>query len=236
MNGSNLSGGEVSSNLRVLRLELLVLRLSVLNSGSSERGVLRLNERGGQRLGESRLLNYLRLLIDYLTSSKRLLNNGNLGLGKNLTRNKGLTLLRCNNNLGLSSDLNLLTSNEVLSDNLRLLNVLGGLNKLGLLLDNLGSVNLVFNFIVFNSGDLSGLGNVISSFLIDIFSSLNGNLFDGLNGDLFGNGVIYGSGYIFFLVFNGLVISPYSFSGNLFNSSSFDGIVFDVCFGNLIKF
>jgi hypothetical protein len=99
----------------------------------------------------------------------------------------------------------------------------------------LGSLDLIFNFVIFDSGNLSGFGNVFSSGLGNIFSSLNGNLFNSLDGNLFGYGIEYGSGDIFFLVFNSLVIGPYFFSGDLFNDFSFDGIISGHLSGNLFS-
>jgi len=128
------------------------------------------------------------------------------------------------------------------------LNLLNLLDLLDLLLDllDLRSLYLVFNFIVFNSFDLSGLGNVVGYFLSNVFSSLYGNVFGFLNGDLFLNGVKDGSGNVLFLVFNGLVFGDnfffrdnsgnsfllrnglFNHDGDFFGIRSFNFIIFDV--------
>lgn len=98
---------------------------------------------------------------------------------------------------------------------------------------NLRSLNLIFNFIIFNSFNLSRLSNIFSSFLSNVFSSLNGNVFNSFDGDLFLNGVVNSSGDIFFLIFNSLVISPDSFFRNLFDVTFGYGFVFNNGFGYL---
>jgi len=115
------------------------------------------------------------------------------------------------------------------------LNLLNLLDLLDLLLDllDLRSLYLVFNFIVFNSFDLSGLGNVVGYFLSNVFSSLYGNVFGFLNGDLFLDGVYDGSGYVFFLVFYGLVISFEYFSRNSFDIFSFYFLVLEYILFNV---
>jgi hypothetical protein len=101
------------------------------------------------------------------------------------------------------------------------------------LLYNLRSLDLIFNFIIFNSFNLSRLSNVFSSFLRNIFSSLYGYVFSSFNGNLFLYGIVNCSGDIFFLVFNGLVISPNFFFRDLFGITFGDGFVFNNCSGYL---
>lgn len=111
---------------------------------------------------------------------------------------------------------------------------------------NLGSLNLVFYFIIGYFFYLSRLGNIFSPFLRNVFNFLYRNVFYFLNRNLFLNSVIYSSGYIFFLVFYSLVVyynfffrnnfSDYSllrynlFSsyGYFFSSNSFNFFIFDV--------
>jgi hypothetical protein len=85
------------------------------------------------------------------------------------------------------------------------------------LLNLLGFLNLVFNFVIFHSGDLSGLGYVIGYFIVHVFSSDDGNIFNSFDGNLFLNGVVNSSGDVFFLVFDSLVFSFSNFFGDSFD-------------------
>jgi len=117
-----------------------------------------------------------------------------------------------------------------------LLNVLLSSNLLNLLnLLNLRSLDLVFNFIIFDSFNLSRLSDVVGSFLSNVFGFLYGNVFGFFDGDLFLNGIEFDSRNVFSLVFNGLIFGIYFFSGDLFNNFSFNSFVLDNLSRNLFR-
>lgn len=166
------------------------------------------------------MLNYLSsLLIRRNLVNRDPLNRRLNGLCDILNGLDVLNLLRLNN---LLRGLNLLRGVDR-GNGLLLNNNLAGSNRL---LSNLRSLNLIFNFVVFNSFNLSRLSDHFSFFLRNIFDFGDGDVFNSLDGNLFLDGFVFNSGNIFFLVFNGLVFCFGYFFRNSFDNSSFNFLIF----------
>lgn len=91
---------------------------------------------------------------------------------------------------------------------------------------DLRSLDLIFNFVVFNSFDLSRLGYHFSFGLRNVLNFGYGYVLNFGNGNLFFDSLVFNSGNIFFLVFYGLVFSFGYFFRNSFNNGSFNFLIF----------
>lgn len=108
-------------------------------------------------------------------------------------------------------------------------------NLLGLCYNLLGSLDLVFNFIVFYSLYLFILSYVFYCLSGNVLNFCHWYIFNFTNWNLFWNCMVNWSGYIFFLIFYCLVFSPYFFFRNLFYDFSFMRNISKMLHRNLIN-